>query len=451
MSLSKILVKEIDSSLETAARKKHNEILAGMERSGKEPVVSEAIKDIRELDNEKNILAPVYAQLLSLSGEGEQQSMKIIAKSINLKDAVLPLPRPGYGTKEEITFKNFSDDRLPGSLLRLVSFPFKISPGVIYILQYAAALEGVNKTLNNLLVILLVANPILIVISCFAGYFLINRSFSPVREIVSSAKKITAADLSHRIESMSSKDEIAELTATFNEMISRLEISFKQVKQFTGDVSHELKTPLTVIRSEIEVALRKKRDKQEYIATLASALTEVKELQKIIDNLLFLSRTAAKSDHMRFKTISIDKIIRDVFEYVQVLAEEKKIGFVLREVQPAAVAGDEALLKRVFFNLFENSIKYSGPGGEVEICLEKEAGFARISIKDKGVGIAGENLPYIFDTFFRVDKSRSRKTGSIGLGLSIVKRIVELHKGRIEVESTKGEGSTFTLFFPEKK
>lgn len=450
ISLSKSLIKGIDSSLETAARKGHNDISAGMERSGIERPDSGAVEGIEELDDEKNVLSLMYSQLLELSGEGAQQNMKIIAKSKNLKGVVLPLPRSGYGQEGKITFKNFTDNRLSDSPLRLVSFPFKVSSNRSYILQFAAALTGVKRTLNNVLIILMFLNPLLIVILCFAGYFLVNKSLSPVREIVASAKKITAADLSHRIESISAMDEIAELVDTFNDMISRLDISFKQAKQFTSDVSHELKTPLTVIRSQIEVALRKKRDKQEYIDALGSALIEVKELQKIIDNLLFLSKTASKSAAIPFKTVAIDKIVHEVFEYVHVLAEEKKIGFVLKEVQEAQVQGDGTLLKRVFFNLFENTIKYSGPGSKTEIFLEKEGGFAKISIIDRGVGINGENLPYIFDTFFRVDKSRSRKTGSIGLGLSIVKRIVELHQGRIEVESAPGEGSTFTVLLPVK-
>jgi heavy metal sensor kinase len=448
ISLGKSLIKKIDSAIEIVARKKQIDIMEEVERYGIGPLDYEEIEDIEELKEEKINFPLIYAQLLQLSEDGTGQNMEIIAKSRNLNRETLPLPHYESKENKSISFENFSNKRLSPSSLRLVTLPFKIAPYKYYIIQFATTRQEVEKTLNTLLMIILAIDPILLLLSFAGGYFMVNKTLRPVKTVVSSAKKITAEDLSHRIPAVDSRDEIGELVDTFNDMIARLDRSFHRMKQFSNDVSHEFKTPLAIMKSEIHVILRKKRKTPEYIKTLTSILEEVNSLQKIIDHLLLLSETDEKSSDIPFSSVSVDKIVLEVFEDIQGIAVKKNLRFVLKKIQEVELQGVETLLRMAFYNLFENAVKYTGDGGEVEILLENKPGFAQFSIKDSGIGIPADELPFIFDRFYRVDKSRSKRMGSAGLGLSIVDRIIRLHNGKIKAASTPGKGSTFVIVFP---
>ena len=167
--------------------------------------------------------------------------------------------------------------------------------------------------------------------------------------------------------------------------------------------------------------------------------------------MLLLSETDEKSSDIPFSSVSVDRIVLEVFEEIQAMAVEKNLHFVLKKIQEVEIYGVETLLRMAFYNLFENAVKYTGEGGEVEILLENKAGIAQFSIKDSGIGIPGDELPFIFDRFYRVDKARSKRMGSAGVGLSIVDRIIRLHNGKIKVTSTPGKGSTFTILFPGER
>jgi len=247
---------------------------------------------------------------------------------------------------------------------------------------------------------------------------------------------------------MGGKDEIGELAETFNEMISRLERSFKQIKQFSSDVSHELKTPLTAIRGEIEVTLRKEREIEGYKNTLRSLLEETGKLERIVENLLFLSRMDSQGIRFSFRRFALDESLLEVFEKIEKIAERKNLHLILKKIQQVNVEGESNQIERAIANLIGNAIKYTPESGRIEMSLEKERDFAKFTIKDTGMGIPEDELPYIFDRFYRVDKARSRETGGSGLGLAIVKWIVEAHKGNIEVKSKVGEGTVFVVFLP---
>lgn len=448
ISMGKSLIKSIDSALELMARKKQIDIMEEVERYGTGELDDEEIEDIEELKEEKDNFPFIFAQLLELSADGTSQNMEIIVKSRNLNRETLPVPQDGNKQNMRISFESFTNKRLAPSSLRLVSLPFKITPNKYYIMQFAITQQEVEKTLNTLLMIILIIDPILLMLSFIGGYFMVNKTLKPVKTVVSSAQKITAEDLSHRIPALDSRDEIGELVDTFNDMIARLDRSFHRMKQFSNDVSHEFKTPLAIMKSEIHVILRKKRRITEYIKTLASILEEVNSLQKIIDHLLLLSETDEKSSDIPFGSVSVDKIVLEVFEDIQGMAMKKNLCFVLKKIQEIELQGVETLLRMAFYNLFDNAVKYTGQGGKVEIVLENKPGFAQFSIKDSGIGIPNDELPFIFDRFYRVDKSRSKRMGSAGLGLSIVDRIIRLHNGKIKVNSIPGKGSTFTILFP---
>lgn len=450
--LSKTLMNGTDASLEAAAVNRRNDIMEGLEQTGFRHIAEDELDDIRQMDEVKDIFFLVYVQLLELrtAGAGAQTEMKLTAKGENLEDKTLPYPSSGVWKHPGAAYRSFTDPALAETPLRMLTYTFSVSEERYFILQYAVTRTEAEAVLRTLLTFMLVIDPLLLIVLFWGGYFLVRRTLAPVKTVAASARAITAEDLSHRIPGAGSPDEIGELTATFNDMIARLEAAFQRIKQFSGDVSHEFKSPLTVIRGEIDVLLRKDRSKEEYARTLAGVRDEVISLQRIIDNLLFLAGTEGEGRKLHLEPVSLDKLVLETFETIQPKAGEKHIRFVLHQMPPATVTGEETLLKRVLFNLMENAVKYTGEGGTVELRLETEADAVRFSVRDTGIGIPKADLLHIFSRFYRVDRSRTRKSGSVGLGLAIAQRIVRLHKGEISAVSTPGEGSTFTVRLPRE-
>ena len=323
-----------------------------------------------------------------------------------------------------------------------------------YILQFGIFIgqeekysSGLRPVLASRPHIFFIIFPILLLLTGLWGYFFMKRAFAPVHQLSSLAKNISAEDLSHRIDSVKSHDEIGELADTFNDMIARLEHSFQQIQQFTGDVSHELKTPLTAIKGEIEVALRKERSPEEYQQILSSLLEDSEKLHTIIENLLFLSCMDAHSFSLSRTDVALDEVLLDVYEEHYLLAKDKQIRLNLQQVDQLSIQGDAGLLKRVFVNLLMNAVRYTPPKGQIELSLEQQETAACFTISDTGVGIPEDSLPHIFGRFYRVDESRTQETGGSGLGLAIAQKIVEAHDGKIEVVSTAGEGTAFRVLF----
>lgn len=299
--------------------------------------------------------------------------------------------------------------------------------------------ETLSRALNEHVFLALI---MLIPVS-FLGYFIIKRALSPVRKMTLLANRITAEDLSLRIDSFNESGEIGELAATLNGMIERLEKSFSHIKQFSADVSHELKTPLTVINGEIDVCLKKERDAAEYAETLKILKEQNGKLSKIIDDLLLLSYLE------NFKTLDIkpfrlDTLVLELFEEYAVTAGRKEIALELGRIDNIVINGNADLIRRMISNIIANGINYTEKG-RVVINLEAEDSFFELQISDTGSGIPSGSLNRIFDRFYRVDNSRSSKTGGTGLGLSISKKISVIHGFCIEVRSVPEKGSTFII------
>jgi len=273
--------------------------------------------------------------------------------------------------------------------------------------------------------------------------------------------------LNQRIIPPKVKDEISRLIETFNGMISRLDQSFQQIKQFSSDASHELKTPLTILKGEVEVMLRKERTQQEYQQTLKSNLEEINRMSQIVEDLLLLSRADTGQIELNKGDINLTEILSEVVAQMDMLARSKGLNLSTsnnhREIH---IFGDALRIREMLINLIDNGIKYTEEGGSVHIILkngfppaarypsdglEKERErFVEIIVSDTGIGISKEDQEKIFDRFFRVDKARSREQGGSGLGLSICKWIVEAHQGEIEVESELGKGSSFIVKLPPR-
>jgi heavy metal sensor kinase len=319
---------------------------------------------------------------------------------------------------------------------------------LVNIVRVGTSLQALEETLHRLLIILLITMPLALLASLGGGWFLAGRALRPVGAITQAAERIAGGDLTQRLTVPTAQDEIGRLAATFNAMIDRLEASFQQVRQFTSDASHELRTPLTVLKGETELALRRPRSSDDYRVVLESSLEEIDRMSRIVDELLFLSRADLGEIKMESRPVRLDHLFDDLKRQAEVLGYEQGVQIVTGLIEPATVAGDDMRLGELVLNLLDNAIKYSPPGGRVEMSLVTQDGMARLSVSDQGIGVAREEHAHIFDRFYRTDAARAHTKKGTGLGLAICQWIVDAHHGTIEVHSEPGKGSTLTVVLP---
>ncbi|THJ19018.1 MAG: HAMP domain-containing protein [Nitrospira sp. CG24B] len=382
-----------------------------------------------------------FFQIFSPSGT-------ITIRSPNIKQHEVPLSR----TALDAAFagqKIFESAKYPKEPpLRLISVPIMYGGNLLYIVQVGTSMESVGETLQRFLVLLVVAIPIALAVSLAGGWFLAGRALRPVDKITLAAQRIAAGDLSQRLSIPAAHDEIGRLAATFNNMIGRLDTSFRQIRQFTSDASHELRTPLTVMKGETDLVLRRPRLLDDYKSVLESNLEEIDRMTRIVDELLFLSRADMGEVRVESLPVAMESLVEDIHRQAKLLAQDRNIEVLLGTVMPVVVQGDDLRLRELLLNLVENAMKYSHPGGKVEISLLNDGREARLSVTDQGIGIAPADHKKIFQRFFRTDVARGHTKKGTGLGLAICSWIAELHKGRVEVKSALGQGSTFTVVLP---
>jgi len=340
-----------------------------------------------------------------------------------------------------------------GERLRILAVPINLSilgppPGIQpAALVVARSTKQINQALVSLVRTLIIAVPLALALAAGGGIFLARRALKPVDKIAQTAQEIEENDLSRRI-NVNTKDELGRLAATLNAMIGRLEKAFQRQKQFTSDASHELRTPLAVIEAESSLALQKERPSSEYRQSLETISQEAKQMSSLIDQLLTLARADAGKEQWNFTEVNLGKLVGNLSTDIEVLCQEKGLSLQLGQMQDLVVKGDAARLRELFMNLLDNAIRYTPAPGTVSLSLRREGQMAVVAITDTGVGIPAEDIPFIFERFYRVDKSRSRAEGGTGLGLAICKHIAEAHGGKIEVESQVGAGSTFSVWLP---
>lgn len=382
-----------------------------------------------------------FFQIFSPSGT-------ITIRSPNIKRHEVPLSRKALETSfnGQTVFETAKYPNEPQ--LRLISVPINYQGRLLYIVQVGTSMESIEDTLRRFLILLIVAVPIALTVSLAAGWFLAGRALRPVDAITLAAQRIAAGDLSQRLTMQTASDEIGRLAGTFNNMIGRLDASFRQIRQFTSDASHELRTPLTVMKGETELVLRRPRPLEDYHSVLESNLEEIDRMTRIVDELLFLSRADMGEVKMELLPVSLETLVEDIHRQATLLGQDRMIEVVLGTVMPARVQGDELRLRELLLNLVENAVKYSNPKGKVTISLVTDGQQAIISVTDQGIGIAPDDRPKIFDRFFRTDEARAHTKKGTGLGLAICSWIAEVHKGRINVQSELGRGSTFTVTLP---
>ena len=324
--------------------------------------------------------------------------------------------------------------------------PFNGQPIVIVVGQLTTEITTVLHTFVYVIVFAMVG---VIVLAGLGGLFLANRVLKPVQEITKTAQKIEGSDLSQRI-AVNTDDELGRLASTLNEMIGRLEEAFNRQRQFTADASHELRTPLAIMQAEATLALSKERTSDDYRKSLETISQESDYMSSVIGKLLFLARSDAGKEQLNFEDIELKELITGLSANIEALAQDKGIKFTVDAKEDLTVSGDKVKLRQLFINILENAVRYTPADGNISVSLVEKDSNAVVSISDTGIGIPPEHLSHIFERFYRVDKARARADGGVGLGLAIAKIITESHKGKIEVESEVGKGTTFKISIPLK-
>jgi heavy metal sensor kinase len=322
----------------------------------------------------------------------------------------------------------------------------------LYHIQVAARMEEFQEALGRFRKRLLIFAPLALLLASALGYWMSRRALAPVDQITQTAQKINAHNLSARLTVPGSGDELQRLAETLNQMLQRIEEALDRVSRFSADASHELRTPITIMRTRAELALRRPRTLAENQHTLEQLHTELIHTSELLDNLMLLARADSDVEQLRFVPEDIEHVLKNVLAQVSPIADEKQVSLHATLPQhPIWVSGDRQLLQRLFLILIDNAVKYTPPLGQVAIALTVEDGMTIVSVRDTGVGISSEDLPRIFDRFYRADKARTRELGGAGLGLSIGRWIAEAHGGLVRVESQPGTGSTFRVVLPNTR
>lgn len=381
-----------------------------------------------------------YIHILTSKGQ-------LVLSSENVKAEVAAL------FNQQFSFVNdrvlFNDIRDENHHLRVINFPLLHDKQPWLIIQIGTPLNSLVRTLDKLMIFIIVTVVLVLILTSFLGNVFVRGVLTPVQQIAETANNISHKDLHVRVVEKQTDEEIRYLVQSFNTMLSRLEKSFGHINEFSSLVAHELKTPLAILRGEMELALSEKRSLEEHRRVLEAGMEEVNRLIKIVKDLLLLANLDYRTDIFKFEKIDMVEYIKDICKNGEILAVEKNIE-VFSEIPHTElyVDGDKVHLRRLFFNLINNAIKFTPLGGKIHIVLKDYDRRAVISIADTGIGIAQEDLSKLFTKFFRITKEQTISESGSGLGLSIAQSIAKAHQGIITVQSEVNKGSVFTVSLP---
>lgn len=382
-----------------------------------------------------------YAQLVDLSG-------RVSAKTQNIRVSLPVTPyasaraEHGLGTLETIARRG-----LPP--LRQITLPvIQNSRFTGELIQVGAPLDPTYRTLGSIASMLWIILPSVLTLTIIFGYVLMAWSLRPVTAVTRAAGSLGSDDLNIRIRLPKAKDEIRDLSQTFNGMLDRLQDAFGRMKRFAGDVSHELRTPLTVLRGEAEFALRKERTAEEYKHALEIIARESLNMTAIVEDLLLLARAQSKSVAMAWERLTIKEFVGVLTASVEAYYNKKGVQLVVGDLQETKFFVSIGYLNLAIKNILLNAAKHSPVGAAVQLDVKSTADTITFSVTDQGEGIPKDSLPYIFDAFYRADTARNRAAGGTGIGLSLAQALVMLHDGKVDVKSEVGKGSTFSVTIP---
>jgi heavy metal sensor kinase len=402
-------------------------------------ISSLSIPEIRDEFREHSVLGPGgdLFQVCDAQGQWLYRSVPLENANVHIMPPnSLPNPR----------FENMQVDQ---NWLRLYSQRITVD-GRPYTVQVAAPMYEAYESVESFRLILVLATPFLLLLASAGGYWLSKRALQPVDAISRAAQRISIENLADRLDVPNTGDQLQRLSETLNAMLARLESSVQRIKQFTANASHELRAPVSLIRTTAEVAVqRRDRPATEYLHALDEILEESERTSQVVDSLMLLARADSGREVVEWAPADMASIIHSAIDQGEKLARNRGLKFSSKLSQsPIEIEADADALRRALLVLIDNAVKYTPAGGEVNVGLEAHDGFAVVSVEDSGIGITEADMPHIFDRFWRADRARSREHGGAGLGLSIAKWIVEEHGGSIEVQSKPGKGSLFRVRIP---
>ena len=392
------------------------------------------------------ILAPQFVSVLDQNGNVTDQILDAEGHEV-------PVNRSALERAMRDWTPQFDEASLsPTEHVRIITWPARDEEGGVFYVVVGQSLKDIQPVEKQLVLLLVVANPLALLLASLGGLWLANKALRPVDRLTRAAERIGRGNLSERVEEPRSRDEIGRLAATFNQMIGRLEQAFERDRRFTADASHELKTPLAVLRGDIEVALRRERTPDEYQRVLQSSLEEIERLTKLTEDLLTLARSDAGESVLDLEPVELDRLASEARAYIAPLAKSAGVALTYEApASPVIIRGDQKRLKQLLVNLMDNAIKYSAAGGSARLSLQVEDSSAVIEVTDTGRGIPASALPHVFERFYRHTDPRDSRVTGFGLGLAISKWIVDAHGGSIEADSKEGGGTTFTIRLPLSK
>jgi two-component system OmpR family sensor kinase len=389
-------------------------------------------------------------------------SGKVLISSLELPKAGSPREHISDDIFSSRAFREVADstdlrigerERIPGGKDGLRPYVRMLTVGKqSYKLVLLQSLHSQQEILEDIRTTFLFAIPVALLLAGLGGYFLARKSLAPVAAMATQARGMGAANLGARLVVVNQRDELGQLALSFNQLLERLEDSFERQRRFIADASHELRTPVAILRGETEVTLsRADRTPEEYRETLAILHDESQRLTRIIEDLFTLTRADAGEHPLSLSELYLDELATDVLRRARSLAKAKNITLSSSITPELPLRADEALLRRMFLNVLDNAIKYTPEGGKISLDCHKSGNEYAVSVSDTGEGIPNELQKRVFERFFRADKARSRAEGAhggAGLGLSIARWIAEAHHGRLELTQSNASGSTFTVTLP---
>ncbi|MGO8983991.1 MAG: ATP-binding protein [Terriglobales bacterium] len=343
---------------------------------------------------------------------------------------------------------SFQNSWLGNKPFRFITQRIEVN-GRSYTVQTGVPTDQIRATLSLFRRYLLMLAPLLLLVAASGGYWLSRKALSPVDAITRTARNISGSNLGDRLEKLTTGDELQRLSDTLNEMLARIENAFLRVTQFTADASHELRTPISLIRTEAEIALRKSRGSEEYRTALRHIMLEAERTSSLVEELLSLARADSGRESLHLTPLDLRTAIADAANEWRPLMESRNLQFTQAITDcPLPVQADRRAVQRLLAIFLDNAVKYTPPPGVVELRLAARHGNAVISVRDTGIGIAEHDQRKIFERSYRVDKARSREFGGAGIGLAIADWIVQQHRGSVAVQSSIGNGSTFFVELP---
>jgi heavy metal sensor kinase len=418
--LSRSLRRGLDNTLQT----RFIEIQGSIRFDGRQAVFDEKVAEI----------VMIY--------DADGRLMQRLGPNVEFSDISGTIEKALFGTS------GFQSASRPGGPdVRFYAVPYNVDPQTRVAIVIGRPTNDIVNVLAAFRMAILNSSFFVVLLAGVGGFFLADRALKPVEKIAETARAIGESDLSRRID-VDSDDELGLLAATLNGMIGRLEAAFKKERQFVADASHELRTPLAILQAESSLALEKERDREDYQRSLELVSQEAAFMSEVVGKMLLLARSDSGSEPIDFEDVKLMPFLGEIAQDLDLLVQDKGLRLELGPLEDLKVRGDRIKLKQLFLNILDNAVRYTPAGGSVTISLVRRDSSAVASIADTGIGIPAEHLPFIFDRFYRVDRSRTAADGGTGLGLAIALTVAKMHGGDIEVASEPGRGSTFRVVLP---